>query len=430
MRLRLSEEGVTLEGLKLVEVRQSFEAPAVTDVSETVREEVGKLLRRRNLPPGSRVGITAGSRGVNDAVEVYRACVKTLIEVGHSPFLFAAMGSHGRGTADGQRDLLGSLGVTEEKIGAPVFCSDEVLGLGETIGPRTGLPVYAAREAAEADGILIVNRVKPHTSFHGPHESGLMKMLAVGMGRARGAEMVHRLGWGAMVEAVESIGGAALERLPVIGGLAVVENAREQTALIQGLLPEEISDGESHLLELAREYMPALPLDEMDVLVVREMGKNYSGTGMDTNVIGRLRLEGLPEPQRPSIHYLAVLDLSEASHGNATGVGLADFVTERLAAKVDREATYLNCLTSGGPIRAAVPMTLPDDRSVFEAIWKALKPERDADVRLMIVDNTLHLGRLWVSERLVGELAERERVEVVGEPFPLQFDAEGRTALE
>jgi hypothetical protein len=257
-----------------------------------------------------------------------------------------------------------------------------------------------------------------------------MKMLAVGVGRARGAEMVHRLGWGAMVEAVESIGAAVLKRLPVIGGLAIVENAREQTALVEGLSSEEIPAGESRLLEVAREYVPALPVEEMDVLVVREMGKNYSGTGMDTNVIGRLRLEGLPEPELPFIHYLAVLDLSEASHGNATGVGLADFVTERLAAKIDWEATYLNCLTSGGPIRAAVPMTLPDDRRVFEAIWKALKPERDVDVKLMVVNNTLHLSRLWVSERLVGELREREGIEVVGESFTLRFDAEGQIVLE
>jgi hypothetical protein len=431
MRLRFSERGrLRVEELRLVEVRQSFEAPAVADVPEAVREEVRKLLRRRDLPPGSRVGITAGSRGVNDAVEIYRASAEALMEEGHSPFLFAAMGSHGRGTADGQRDLLRSLGVTEEKVGAPVSCSDEVVSLGETTRPRAGLPVYAAREAAEADGILAVNRVKPHTSFHGPHESGLMKMLAVGMGRARGAEMVHRLGWRAMVEAVESIGGSALERLPVLGGLAVVENAGEQTAVVEGLSPEEIPDGESRLLEHARRYMPSLPVDDLDVLVVREMGKNYSGTGMDTNVIGRLRLEGLPEPERPSIHYLAVLDLSEASHGNATGVGLADFVTEHLAAKIDREATYLNCLTSGGPVRAAVPMTLPDDQGVFGAIWKALKPERDTDVRLMVVDNTLHLSRLWVSEKLVGELEEREGVEVLGELFPLRFDAEGRMELE
>jgi hypothetical protein len=287
---------MTVKGLRLVEIRQSSEAPAIADVSLAVREQVRKLLRRRNLPPGSRVAITAGSRGIRDAVE--------------------------------------------------------------------------------------------------------------------------------------SIEDVALERLPVLGGLAVVNNARERTASVEGFLPEEIPDSESRLLELAREYMPALPVDDLDVLVVREMGKNYSGTGMDTNVIGRLRLEGLPEPERPSIQYLAVLDLSAASHGNATGVGLADFVTERLAAKIDREATYLNCLTSGGPVRAAVPMTLPDDRSVFEAIWTALKPEYDAEVRLVVVDNTLHLDRLWVSESLIGELERRQGVEVIGEPFPLRLDAEGRVALE
>lgn len=416
--------------MKLVEVRQTFEAPSISDVSGAVRAELRSLISSADLRSGSRIGITAGSRGINDAVEVYRACVKVLKEAGHSPFLFAAMGSHGRGTAQGQRDLLRSLGVTEEKIGAPVSCSDEVVSLGETTGPRAGLPVYVAREAAEADAILAVNRVKPHTSFHGPHESGIMKMLAVGMGRARGAEMVHGLGWGAMVESVESIGGAALERLPLIGGLAVVENASERTSIIEGLRPEEIIDGETRLLERAREYMSGLPVDDLDVLVVREMGKNYSGTGMDTNVIGRLRLEGLPEPERPEIKYLAVLDLTGASHGNATGVGLADFVTERLAAKMDREATYLNCLTSGGPIRAAIPMTLPDDRSVIESIRKALKPADDSDVRLMVVDNTLHLSRLWVSESLVGELEERENIEIIGEPFELEFDGEGNIVFE
>jgi hypothetical protein len=352
-----------------------------------------------------------------------------LKEAGHEPFLFSSMGSHGRGTAEGQRELLRSLGVTEEKVGAPVSCSDEVVRIGETEGPLGGLPVFVAREAAEADRVLVVNRIKPHTSFHGSHESGLMKMLAVGMGRAPGASMVHRLGWGSMVGAVESIGGAVLERLNVIGGLALVENAREETAVVRGLPGEGIPDGETALLEEARDYMPSLPVGELDLCVVREMGKNYSGTGMDTNIIGRLRLQGIPEPEEPRIQYLAVLDLSEASHGNATGVGLADFTTRRLVEKIDQEATYLNCLTSGGPGRAAVPMTLPDDEDLFEAVWKALKPESLAEVRVAVVDNTLHLGELWVSEALVEEVEGRDGAEVVGEPVPLRFDSRGRMQL-
>lgn len=418
-----------MNGLRLVEIRQHFKTPREPNVSEKVREEVERLLRAWKPGSSSRIGITAGSRGINDAVEVYRAAVEKLKEEGHEPFLFASMGSHGRGTAEGQRKLLHSLGVTEQKVGAPVLCSEEAVRIGETSSPLAGLPVYAAREAAEADGVLVVNRVKPHTSFHGPHESGLMKMIAVGMGRAKGASMVHRLGWGSMVHAVESIAGVVLEKTPVIGGLAVVENAREEAALVKGLSPKEIPASEASLLKLAREYMPRLPLDELDVLLVREMGKNYSGTGMDTNVIGRLRLQSLPEPEEPFIHYLGVLDLSEASHGNATGIGLADFTTERLAEKVDREATYLNCLTSGGPIRAAIPMTLPNDEGLLRAIWEALKPERDEEVRLMVVENTLRLERLWVSESLVGELKDRQEVEVVEETIPLRFGAEGRMIL-
>jgi hypothetical protein len=390
---------------------------------------VARLLEEDGLAPGSRVAVTAGSRGIGDAVAAYRGAVAALREAGHEPFLFSSMGSHGRGTAEGQRDLLRSLGVTEGSVGAPVSCSDEVVRLGETGEPLAGLPVFVAREAAEADGVLVVNRVKPHTSFHGPHESGLMKMLAVGMGRAPGASMVHRLGWGSMVGAIEAIGGAVLERMDVVGGLALVENAREETAVVRGLLGSELADGERRLLDEVRGYMPALPVDDLDLCVVREMGKNFSGTGMDTNIIGRLRLQGLPEPEEPRIRYLAVLDLSEASHGNATGVGLADFTTERLVRKIDREATYLNCLTSGGPIRAAIPMTLSNDEALFDAVWKALKPESLAEVRAAVIHNTLHLGELWVSEALAGEVGRHEGAEVLGEPVPLRFDSHGLLQL-
>lgn len=416
-----------MDEIRLLKVRQHFEAPVVSDLYQEVRREVGRLVDSYARDSGSRIAITAGSRGVSDAVEVYQAIVKTLEDMGHEPFLFAAMGSHGRGTAEGQRELLGSLGVTEEKVGAPVLCSDEVVQLGETTSPLAGLPVYAAREAVEADGVLAVNRVKPHTSFHGAYESGLMKMISVGMGRAKGATMVHRLGWGSMVEAVESIGSVVLDRTPTVGGLAIVENARKEIAQVKGLTAAELPSGEPPLLELARSYMPRLPVDGLDLCVVREMGKNYSGTGMDTNIIGRLRLQGLPEPEEPFIQCLAVMDLSAASHGNATGVGLADFTTERLAEKVDREATYLNCLTSGGPIRAAIPMTLPDDEAVFEAVWKALKPEGANQVRIAVIDNTSQLEDLWISENLISELDEES--EVVGQPFPLTFAPDGQMDL-
>ncbi|MQA79353.1 MAG: DUF362 domain-containing protein [Streptosporangiales bacterium] len=417
---------MTTDVLRMVRVRQRFSADAVDDLPATVRAEVDRLLASGNVPQGARVAITAGSRGMARAAEVYRAAVDALRAAGHRPFLFTAMGSHGGGTAAGQRDLLDSLGVIEASVGTEISCSADVVDIGHTTAPVADLPVLAAREAAEADAVLVVNRVKPHTSFHGTYESGVMKMLSVGMGRARGASMVHRLGWGSMEQAVESIADVVLARLPVLGAIAVVENAHEQPALVEGIPAADIRVREAALLDVARERMPYLPVDDLDLCVVLEMGKDISGTGMDTNIIGRLRVQGLPEPARPRIAYLAVLDLTEASHGNATGVGLADFTTQRLADSVDRDATYVNCLTSGSPVRAAVPMTLPDDRAVFEAVWQALKPERMGDVRAAVVESTLRLDELWLSERSAGEAKD---IEVVGDPVAVGFDGTGRLRL-
>lgn len=418
---------MTSDPLRVVRVRQRFQAPAVDDLPAAVDHEVSRLLDANPLPPGSSVAITAGSRGLAQGPVVYRAVVRALEAAGHKPFLFTAMGSHGGGTAAGQRALLDSLGVTDAEVGAPVSCSDDVAELGQTSTPVAGLPVYVAQEARDADAVLVVNRVKPHTSFHGAHESGLLKMLAVGMGRARGASMVHRLGWQVMERAIESIAGTVLAELPVLGAVALVENAHEQPAHVEGVVAADLVSRETELLDLARSLMPYLPVDELDLCVVRTMGKNYSGTGMDTNVIGRLRVQGLPEPAKPRIQYLAVLDLSEESHGNACGVGLADFTTQRLADQIDRDATYLNCLTSGSPIRAAVPMTLPDDRAVIDAVWQAMKPQRMADVRAAVVENTLHLGELWLSERSAADVAGA--VDVVGSPVAVTFDSTGRLVL-
>lgn len=417
---------MTTDVLRMVRVRQRFSADAVDDLPATVRGEVERLLASGDLPPGARVAITAGSRGMARAAEIYRAAADALRAAGHRPFLFTAMGSHGGGTAAGQRDLLDGLGVTEESVGAEISCSADVVDLGRTTAPVADLPVLAAREAAEADAVLVVNRVKPHTSFHGTYESGVMKMLSVGMGRARGASMVHRLGWGSMERAVESIADVVLARLPVLGAIAVVENAHEQPAVVEGIPAAEIRVREAALLEVARERMPYLPVDDLDLCVVRQMGKDISGTGIDTNIVGRLRVQGLPEPARPRIAYLAVLDLTEASHGNATGIGLADFTTQRLADAVDRDSTYVNCLTSGSPIRAAVPMTLPDDKAVFDAVWLALKPERMADVRAAVIESTLRLDEMWLSER---SAAEAKDVEVVGESVAVGFDEFGRLVL-
>ncbi|GAA3730477.1 hypothetical protein HDA32_005962 [Spinactinospora alkalitolerans] len=415
-----------MRNVPMCRIRRNLPSAALPDPRARAYDEVSALLRRCGTPAGARVAITAGSRGIDGVVGVLRATVRAVADAGGHPFLFSAMGSHGGGTPEGQRDVLAGLGITEDAVGAPVSCSDRVVELGETGAPLPGLPVFFAEEAAAADAVIAVNRIKPHTSFHGPHESGLLKMLTVGSGRARGAAMVHRLGWSNMVAAIEAIGAVVLDRLPVIGGLGLVQDPYERLAAVEAMAADDIAERESRLLERARALLPRLPVDDLDALVVREMGKAYSGCGMDTNVIGRLRLEGMPEPERPRVRCLGVLDLAEDSHGNATGVGLADFTTERLVRAIDRSATYLNCLTSGGPQRAAVPMAFPDDAALLDAMGQMLRPQREADVRMAVIDNTLSLDSLWVSEAVLPEVAAVEEIEVTDRRPGPAFDAAGR----
>lgn len=424
-------EGDVMRRVPLHRIRRALPSAALDDPEGAAYQQTAALLSGHGPLDGADVAITAGSRGIEGITDLLRGVVGAVREAGARPFLFSAMGSHGGGTGSGQRAVLASLGVTEESVGASVSCSDRVVHLGETAEPQPGLPVYFAEEAARADAIIAVNRVKPHTSFHGPHESGLLKMLTVGAGRADGAAMVHRLGWHRMVPAIEAIAAVVVDRLPVIGGIAVVQDAHEQAAAVEGVAAGALAERESELLDLARRLLPRLPVDRLDALVVRMMGKAFSGCGMDTNVIGRLRLEGMAEPENPSIRCLGVLDLDDGSHGNATGVGLADFTTERLAAKVDRTATYLNCLTSGGPQRAAVPMTFPDDAALIDAMGRMLKPHpgEEGEVRMAIIDDTLHLESLWVSDALLPEISGAEEVEVVeSRPGPLFDDTGGLVA--
>jgi hypothetical protein len=407
---------------KFAKIKQLFSADSIESCESVVTSEIEKILQGSSLSPGARIAITAGSRGIHNIVEILKVTVSTLQKAGYSPFLFASAGSHGRGEAEGQKEILNSLGITEENIGASISCSAEVVHLGTTESFLPGLPIYAAKEAAEADAILVVNRVKLHTNFRGEVESGLMKMMAVGMGRAVGASMVHRLGNEHMENAIKAIGSGILSHLPVIGGLAILENALEKTALIQGIKAKDILHEEPPLLEKAKGLMPSLPVQSLDLCVIRQIGKNFSGTGMDTNIVGRIRITGMDEPRSPAIKYLGVLDLSEESHGNALGIGLADFTTKRLVDKIDYDATYTNVLTSGNVTRAAVPMTLQNDRHLLATAMRALKPEDPTKVKIMIIKNTLHLDEMWISQALLPLIEEDPTIEVIHEPINLTFD--------
>jgi hypothetical protein len=411
-------------------IKQKF-ARTQLDLEDAVEEAVNRVFPpgQPGLAPGSTIGITAGSRGIHNIVPILATIIARLQSRELRPFLFASMGSHGRGEPEGQRDILESLGMTPDRLCVPISCSGEARLLGYTTKGIDGLPVYCAEEALAADGVLVLNRIKPHTSFRGDYESGLMKMIAVGMGRAKGASMVHSLGPEQIAGAIPAIAGVMLEQVPIVGGIAILENEYEETAHIEGIPKNELWHREKQLLLLAKSYMPKLPVMRMHLCIVREMGKNYSGTGMDTNIIGRLRIQGLPEPQEPFIQYLGVLDLSEPSHGNATGIGLADYTTKRLVSKIDSQATYLNCMTTGFVIRAAVPMTFDTDEELIHKAVDTLRLGDLSSLELIILNNTLHLDEMWVSEMVLRQIRDDPKIETMEGPVQIKFSGGGQLEL-
>jgi hypothetical protein len=351
---------------------------------------------------------------------IMRDLVRILKENSAEPFLIPTMGSHGGGTAEGQAEILESLNITEESVGAPVVSSMEVVEIGTS---RFGFPVLVDRHAAEADGIIVINRIKPHTEFEGPIESGLMKMMAIGMGKHKGCFEVHKqtVQYGYR-DVIPEIGGVILEKLPILFGIGIVENIYDETAFIRAIPPSEFMKEEQKLLSQAKKFMARLPFDKIDVLVVDEMGKNISGAGMDTNVIGRIMFIGEKEPEHPQITRIVVLDLTWEAHGNAVGVGLADYTTQRLADKTDQEVTAINCITAMSPEKGRLPIVLKTDREAVEAALDtigAIEPEK---ARLVHIKNTLEIGELDISEALLEEVQGRKDLKLKDKLGPLSFD--------
>lgn len=408
---------------RLVPVRRNFLRPCLEDPVEAARAEMRRLepKLRDFCGSGARVAVAVGSRGIAGLPAVLRAVIEELRRLGAEPYLVSAMGSHGGGTAEGQRAVLASLGITEAAVGAPLRITDETVEVART---PDGFPVHCDAEAAAADGIFLVNRVKAHTAFRGPNESGLLKMMAIGLGKVPGATAVHHLGPSAMARAVPMAARLFLTRMPVLGGLAVVENGYEETAAVHGLYPEEMEEEEQKLLTFSKSLLPGLPAGKSDILIIDEMGKNFSGTGMDTNVIGRWGIPGFPEPPEPMVGRIIVLGLSEETHGNANGVGLADIITARLAGRIDFSATYLNVVTTTYLQRARLPLVAADDRSAL-ALALALSPE-SSGARVARISNTLHLETVWVSENLVSELLADDPKAKIGDPAEVAFDPDGR----
>jgi hypothetical protein len=406
-------------------VYSAAEAPIVPidEIPSRVKQALQPILERVALD--ERVAITAGSRGIANMPLILRACGEAIKQAGGDPFVMPAMGSHGGATADGQRDVLAAYGIARETVGMPVVSSMDV----QQIGCVDDLPVFMSTTALGADHVLLVNRVKPHTDFHGPIESGLAKVCAIGLGKQRGAQAIHSHGTRGLMELMPRAARCIIEKTgKILGGLAILENPRDETADLVFVEPDGVgTDVEQALQQRAKSLMGALPFDALDVLIVDEMGKNVSGTGMDTNVIGRMFVPGVPEPDRPHITAVVVLDLTEESHGNAVGLGLADFTTEPFVKKVDWNATYTNSYTSGtgGLMRGRLPTVLPNDRAAIATAIRMCGQPNLTRLRLARIKNTLRVAEVQFSPSLLEE-AGKSGVEVTGSPAAIQFDATGR----
>lgn len=402
-----------------VTISQSFESHALGNVSQAVSDELSSQKLASNLRPGSRIAIGVGSRGIANLAEIVRTTVSYFRGLGLHPFIVPAMGSHGGATPEGQRGVLEHYGVTEDSIGCPVVSSLDVVALGKT---ADGFETWIDATAAGSDGIFLINRIKWHASFEGPVESGLMKMCAIGLGKVRGASTYHtyaaRSGMGAVVQ---SVGHHVLASGKVLGGLAIVEDSNHATAKVSALWANEIEQREEELLRLARSWMPRIPFDEVDILVIDEIGKEISGTGMDSKVVNRHPHGNVnPWSWAPRIRRIYLKDLSETTSGNANGIGMADVISQRLYDKIDWHATNINGITASNLNVIKTPMRCPHDRSALELLAGSVGRTSLEDVTIVRVHNTLELNRMWVTENLLdGQSFES------GEPFELAFDSNG-----
>jgi len=404
-------------------VRQAFSRAGETDVSAAVQRELQKVLAANRIKPGARIAIAVGSRGIRNLALMVRTLVKSLKDHGAHPFIFPAMGSHGGGTPEGQAKVLQHYGISEDMMGCPIVSEMETVQIGRSAG---GFPVFLDRNASRADHVIALNRVKSHTEFKGEVESGIMKIMLIGMGKQEGARYYHKaFSDHGFDHLVESLAQVVIDRAKILCALAVVENAHGDTALVQALLPKDIVASERSLLRRAKELAPKLPFDEIDVLIVDEMGKNISGSGMDTNVLGRFYNFVAKEPLRPRIKRIYVRDLTPESGGNATGIGLADFAHRALVDKADLRITAINCVTAGNPEKARIPIVCQSDREALNFCFDTIGLTEPADARVVRIRNTLRLAAVDISRALAIEAGQRPDLEIVAGPSPLEPDGSG-----
>ncbi len=409
-----------MEFPRMFRIKQRLEGPALQDVAGSTRESIRSLGLQGKVKPGQTVAITAGSRGVANIAKITRAVVDELKTMGLRPFIVPTMGSHGEATAEGQLKMIQHYGITEATMGCPLKSSMAVVEIGKV----KGTTVFCDKNAWEADHIAVVGRIKAHTDFDGPIESGLFKMMAIGLGKQHGAENYHRAGHHySYGEIFPLVGKAVLASGRVLFGLGIVENGYEETAIVKALWPKDIEEEEIALLKLAKVWMARIPFDKIDVLIVDELGKNISGAGMDPNVIGRPSVQ--KPAGKPHVRVLYVRDITPEAEGNAIGVGMADMTHRRLVNRINYTAMYMNSITSGVFEAARVPMTFDTDQEALKTGMGMIGLTPPDEARVVRIKNTLHLTELDVSEAMLSEVKGNDHLSPASDPAALMFDAKG-----
>ena len=406
---------------RMVPVKVTFDTPKLDDIEATVTEQFKDEAVRRKIKPGQTIAVGCGSRGVANVARVAKAVVAEIKALGGQPFIFPAMGSHGAATAQGQQAVLEGYGITEAYVGCPLRATMDTVQMAAL---DDGTPLYVDRYAAEAQGIVLINRIKPHTNFRAPLESGIVKMMTIGMGKIRGATSLHTHGMEIFNELLPKAARLLMDRLPFLFGVGLVENAREETAILEVLPAETLFERETELQARSKELMARLFFDEIDVLVIDEIGKNISGQGFDPNIAGR-NVRNLPWSGGPFINKIVLLDLTKETKGNATGMGVADIITMKLYRQIDIGATYVNLITATYLDGAAIPLIMNTEQEAIQLAVKTVPRVKPENCRIVRIKNTLEVSTIMVSESMLDEVNRHPQMDTVGDPAPMRFDGDG-----
>jgi len=415
-----------MKPIRMKRVQQIFKDKKIENIPEVISQELMRIGIDEKVKPGMNIGITVGSRGIQNLQTIVQAVIHKVKQKGGIPYILTSMGSHGGATAEGQIKVLENYRITEKSMGVPIKATMDVVELGTL---DNGLKVYFDRFAFESDGIIAVNRIKVHTAFKARIESGLHKMLSVGLGNHKGASLVHSLGVKGLKDYMVELASVILQKAPIICGIGILENAYDETYKIMGAAPEEFDKVDSELLRECKKILPKLPVQEMDILIVQEMGKNISGTGMDTNIVGGIIDYDPNEYTPPNIKRIVLHDLTPETGGNALGVGSADLITKKVYDKIDLKSTYTNTATATFLERAKIPMIMDTEKDAFDLSVKTIWNLPGTIPRILIIRNTLKLDEIYVSEPVWEDIKDRTDIQAIGDWEPMVFDDSGELTI-